>query len=406
MPTRYGYPAWTLCAIRMRPAPASARRSWPGATSDSRRSTSCSSASPRGRPERSVVLTGLRGVGKTVLLNTFAPRPSARLGHRQDRGPARPGICAARSPSALHMAVREIAPPHRDPERVDEFLGVLKAFALRDHRADKGMRDRWQPGIDVPAAKRPRRLGRPRDRPDRAVHRRGRARRRRRGRHRAVHRRDAGPRRRRRVRALRRLPRAQSADGAPLIVVGAGPAAPARRAVGVASRYSERLFRYHRIDRLDREAADRALIAPAEREERRVHRSGAGRAVRSGRRLPVLRPGLRQGHLGSRAGQPDHRRGRRGRRARGRGGTRGRLLRLPVRARDPRRTRVHARHGRPGSGDDGPVATVDGRRRARPQAGLALPRPDGLIKKGLIYSAERGTIAFTVPHFGRYLRSV
>jgi hypothetical protein len=26
------------------------------------------------------------------------------------------------------------------------------------------------------------------------------------------------------------------------------------------------------------------------------------------------------------------------------------------------------------------------------------------MKKGLIYSGERGQIAFTVPHFGRYLR--
>jgi hypothetical protein len=33
------------------------------------------------------------------------------------------------------------------------------------------------------------------------------------------------------------------------------------------------------------------------------------------------------------------------------------------------------------------------------------PARDSLIKKGLIYSAERGTVAFTVPHFGRYLRS-
>jgi hypothetical protein len=32
------------------------------------------------------------------------------------------------------------------------------------------------------------------------------------------------------------------------------------------------------------------------------------------------------------------------------------------------------------------------------------PARDGLIKKGLIYSAERGSIAFTVPHFGRWLR--
>ena len=34
------------------------------------------------------------------------------------------------------------------------------------------------------------------------------------------------------------------------------------------------------------------------------------------------------------------------------------------------------------------------------------PARDALIKKGLVYSAERGQIAFTVPHFGRYLRTV
>ncbi|MGB3764634.1 MAG: ATP-binding protein, partial [Ornithinimicrobium sp.] len=33
------------------------------------------------------------------------------------------------------------------------------------------------------------------------------------------------------------------------------------------------------------------------------------------------------------------------------------------------------------------------------------PARDALLKKGLIYSAERGQIAFTVPHFGRYLRA-
>lgn len=50
------------------------------------------------------------------------------------------------------MAVREIAAGHPDPESVDYFLGVLKSFALRA-TADKGMRERWQPGIDAPAVK-------------------------------------------------------------------------------------------------------------------------------------------------------------------------------------------------------------------------------------------------------------
>ena len=33
------------------------------------------------------------------------------------------------------------------------------------------------------------------------------------------------------------------------------------------------------------------------------------------------------------------------------------------------------------------------------------PARDGLIKKGLVYSSERGTVAFTVPHFGEFLRA-
>ena len=33
------------------------------------------------------------------------------------------------------------------------------------------------------------------------------------------------------------------------------------------------------------------------------------------------------------------------------------------------------------------------------------PARDSLIKKGLVFSAERGSVAFTVPHFGRFLRA-
>jgi hypothetical protein len=45
------------------------------------------------------------------------------------------------------------------------------------------------------------------------------------------------------------------------------------------------------------------------------------------------------------------------------------------------------------------VAAVLGK---KPQS--LSPARDSLLKKGLIYSGERGRIAFTVPHFGRYLR--
>ncbi len=39
----------------------------------------------------------------------------------------------------------------------------------------------------------------------------------------------------------------------------------------------------------------------------------------------------------------------------------------------------------------------------RPAQSLS-PARDALLKKGLVYSGQRGRIAFTVPHFGRYLR--
>ena len=51
------------------------------------------------------------------------------------------------------MAVRELAPRHRAPDRIEQFLGVLKAFALRDPKAPKGPRSPLTLGIDVPAAR-------------------------------------------------------------------------------------------------------------------------------------------------------------------------------------------------------------------------------------------------------------
>ena len=57
-----------------------------------------------------------------------------------------------------------------------------------------------------------------------------------------------------------------SQSGLPVIVVGAGlPHLPA--VLSASKSYSERLFSYQRIDRLSREAADRALAAPAAEEE-------------------------------------------------------------------------------------------------------------------------------------------
>ena len=49
-----------------------------------------------------------------------------------------------------------------------------------------------------------------------------------------------------------------------------------------------------------------------------------------------------------------------------------------------------------------PTAEVASMLGKKPQS--LSPARDLLLKKGLVYSGERGRIAFTVPHFGRYLR--
>ena len=80
------------------------------------------------------------------------------------------------------------------------------------------------------------------------------------------------------------------------------------------------------------------------------------------------------------------------------------LLRLPVRAGHPGRAGVPAGDGRadrrPGRAGAAPRASPSTWRR-KPSS--LSPARDSLLKKGLVFSAQRGQIAFTVPHFGRYL---
>jgi hypothetical protein len=355
----------------------------------------------RGRPERSLVLTGLRGVGKTVLLNAMRSAAIRRLWGTA-KIEARPEQTLRRPvAAALHMAVREVAPRHRDPERVVAVLAVLKAFALRDSGRPGAarMRDRWQPGIDGPAA---------------------------------VGRADSGDIQIDLVEVLVDVAAVASDVGvglalfldemqdlppgdisalcaachelsqlsAPLIVVGAGlPHLPA--VLSASKSYSERLFRYLRIDRLERPAADRALAAPAAEEgvtfaeEALAALYGAtdgypyfvqaygkvtwDAAPRSPITLddvrvaaPLAVAELAVGFFGSRY----------------------------ERATPAEREYLRAMADL----GDGPVGTADvaGTLGRRPSS--LSPVRDSVLKKGLVYSAERGYLAFTVPHFGEYLR--
>ncbi|WP_336921528.1 ATP-binding protein [Aquipuribacter sp. SD81] len=363
----------------------------------------------RGRPERSIVLTGLRGVGKTVLLNTLRSQ-AVRRGWGTGKVEARPGQSLRRPLAAgLHLAVRELGAPASETEHV---LGVLKSFALRHNDADAKVRDRWQPGIDAPVV--PGRadsgdieidlvellvdIGGLAGDCGKGV---------------AVfldEMQDLGT---DDVSALCAAAHEISQAGLPFVVVGAGlPHLPA--VLSASKSYSERLFRYVGIGRLAREAADRALAAPAKEEDAEftpdaldaMYEATAGYPyfvqeygktvwdvattspitaddVRVA--VPRAESELAVGFFGSRyeratPGEREY-----------------------LRAMADVLAEVEQAHDGPGDPDEAvPTAAVAAALGRKPQS--LSPARDALLKKGLVYSAERGLIAFSVPHFGRYLR--
>jgi len=356
-----------------------------------------------GRPERSMILSGLRGVGKTVLLNALRSLALSRA-WGTGKVEARPDL-SIRLPiaQALHAASRELGPRHRDQDRVDEFLGVLKAFALQTSPKDrKGIR--WRPPYEVPAT-------------------RGRA--------------DSGDLEldltetfmaagelardlgvgvalfidemqdvhSDELSALCGACHEISQQGIPFIVVGAGlPHLPA--ALSASKSYAERLFRYVVVDRLERADADRALTVPAATEnvEFSPEALDALHEVTDGYPYFVQAFGKATWDVAPKSpiqaddvkvATPDAE----AELAVGFFGSR------YERATPAEREYMRAMAELGADIADHPVSTSDvatmlGR---KPQS--LSPARDSLIKKGLVYAAERGTVAFTVPHFGKFLRS-
>jgi DNA polymerase III delta prime subunit len=366
----------------------------------------------RSKPERSIVLTGLRGVGKTVLLNALrsaavrANWGTGKLEARPDQRLRRP-ISAA-----LHVAVRELGHPKSDD--VDYVLGVIKAFAQREAATTARLRDRWNPGIEVAAV-----TGRA-DSGDieidlvellsdvgglaadvgRGV---------------AIfidEMQDLDP---DDISALCAACHEISQSGLPVIVVGAGlPHLPA--VLSASKSYSERLFKYSRIDRLDRSSADLALQSPAKDEGAEFHEdaleamyaatggypyfiqaygkvawdSAPGSPI-TGEDIRVSAPEaeaeLAVGFFGSRYDRA----------------TPGEREYLRAMADAAQIVDQDAQGPDLDDSESVTTSSVAAVLDRKPQS-LSVAR-DALLKKGLIYSAERGRIAFTVPHFGRYLRA-
>ncbi|KRA38978.1 MULTISPECIES: ATP-binding protein [unclassified Nocardioides] len=359
----------------------------------------------RGRPERSLVLTGLRGVGKTVLLNALRSA-AVRKGWGTGKLEARPDQSLRRPlSSALHQAVRELG--HPEASEADHVLGVIRSFAQRDAGVDAKLRERWSPGIDAPAVR-----GRA-DSGDIEID--------------LVElltdvgglaadvgkgvgifideMQDLGP---DDISALCAACHELSQNGLPVIVVGAGlPHLPA--VLSASKSYSERLFSYQRIDRLSRDAADRALVAPAGEEEAEFTPEALSAMYDATRGYPYFIQAYGRSVWDIAPRTPITAddvavAGPEAERELAVGFFGSRFERATPAERDYLRAMADAASEEAddpvGSVATSDVAVVLGK---KPQS--LSPARDSLLKKGLIYSGERGRIAFTVPHFGRYLRS-
>jgi hypothetical protein len=355
----------------------------------------------RGRPERSLVLTGLRGVGKTVMLGELRSM-AMRAGWGAGKVEARPDAELRRPLSAaLHRAVRDLAVRHRAPDQVEHVLGVLKAFALRAAASDAKLRDRWQPGIDAPTVS-----GRA-DSGDMEID--------------LVElftevaelARDVGsgvallidemqdllP---DDVSALCAACHELSQSRAPLVVVGAGlPHLPS--VLSASKSYSERLFRYLRIDRLSREDADRALTLPAELEDTKFETDALDALFAASGGYPYFVQAYGKAAWDAAPTSPitveDVRVAAPEAQAELAVGFFGsRYERATPGEREYLRAMADLADGR-----DEPVGTATVAEHLARKPSSLSPARDSLMKKGLVYSAQRGHIAFTVPHFGRYL---
>jgi hypothetical protein len=355
----------------------------------------------RGRPERSLMLIGLRGVGKTVLLGELRSMANRR-GWGAGKVEARPEAGLRRPVSAaLHRAIRDLAVRHRAPERVDDVLAVLKAFALRSNSDNAKLKDRWQPGIDVPAA-----TGRA-DSGDIEID--------------LVELftdvaelagdvstgvallidelQDVGP---DDVSALCAACHELSQSGLPLVVVGAGlPHVPT--VLSASKSYSERLFRYTRIDRLDRDQADFAVTAPIEREDAGIAPEALEALYQSSGGYPYFVQAYGKAAWDAAPSDPitadDVRVAAPEAEAELAVGFFGsRYERATPSEREYLRAMAELTQGK-----DVPTGTSDLASHLGRKPSSLSPARDSLIKKGLVYSAERGQIAFTVPHFGHFL---
>lgn len=352
-----------------------------------------------GRTDKGYIVTGLRGVGKTVLLGEFETlardRGAVVVLHEAAKVP---GALARRFPALARKALLEVSPAARWGQRARRAAAILSGF--------KGQYDadgRWTVSIDLDDVGPVEGVADSgdfvTDLPD-LVEALGEAA--------AAHQRivvflvdeiqhlDTAE-----LSALVMAKHRINQRGLPIVFAGAGlPQLPALTAE--AQTYAERMFRWPRIGRLDAREARLALLTPASREGVEYDEDALDFMVSYTEGYPYFLQEYGRAVWDAAAGSP---------------------IGLPD-ARDTRHTvdavldqdffsvRVSGLPNREvtyiralaalGPGEHTPAAIARAMNRgSSTELGSATTR---LVERGLIYKTRRGYVAFTVPQFDRYLR--
>ncbi len=339
---------------------------------------------------QSMIITGLRGVGKTVLLNTFEDiaidRGWIAVQREFEESTSLPAVVAR----SVRRVLGDLKPSRKIADRIRRALAGLGTFSLKD---PNGFELSYTPSgstttdalgedfVDLLLA-----LGQAAAEKERGV----------------VFLLDEvqfvpvaefGP----FVVGLHRL----NQKALPVTCVAAGlPSLPVL--AGEAKSYAERLFDYPRIDRLPRSAAIAALLDPARSRDVKFDADALDYVVQQTDGYPYFlqQYGKYIWDVASdeRITQDDAKAG--GREAQRRLEDGFYLVRYE-RASDAERSFLHAMALCPGP----PYAIADITRELgkTDQRSISTLR-DALIKKGLIYAARHGTIDYTVPRFADYLQ--
>ncbi len=346
-----------------------------------------------GRPERSLVYSGLRGVGKTVLLLEFETlaRESGWVCNDVEEvgsGDFRQTFAELAYQLLLSMSLRD-----RMQRRASKAFGVLKAFSI-------GIPGGFSARIDVEAAAGTADSGDP----ERDL---------------AILLLEVGQvAKSGGTGAVFFLDEMQGLSetalaavcmamnrvgqrGLPVALVGAG-LPPLPRLLRTAKPYAERMFAYHELDRLSEAEARTALVAPAGQHDVRYEPEAVELIVQASAGYPhfiqeygrvlwneVERSPISAGDVEGARALIDEALDRR-------------FFKDRFEMASDAEQRYLAAMAEAG---DGPVRTAEVAARAgyKGSAGASVVR-DALLRKDLVFSPRRGQIDFTVPLFGGYLR--